>query len=307
MLKDKSPAPMNSRTKLRGLRGTSPHGAGIAPHRAPRVRFAASAVAVVLATALGCANTDDNQVTQPTVVGMSDKIGPMYSDGQTTIYQVNVPVKLPMRRPTPDEAKALGKADPYPHAPFLLSSDARIEVRFTLSNLDDKPHAVELLVDPWNEFVRYHPAIEIVSDEQTTPDFSGYDRFYLLPPKSRVEGTLTSDDMNELAVDLATVENLLLKNPAGANLNGMVNHVFNLQNRSTEPDPLIDPFIPKIIPGLVGFDLGLRSYEQGNVAVEIIIDVTDQNGDRVVPQGDATKIFGQPGTTIQPPPPATMN
>jgi len=35
-------------------------------------------------------------------------------------------VPLPMRRATDEERKALGKADPYPRAPFLLAGDVRI-------------------------------------------------------------------------------------------------------------------------------------------------------------------------------------
>ena len=279
--------------------------------RTPRSRLAKSAMIGAALALAACANTDANQVTSPIALGMTDSLGAYYSDGQLTIYEVQKPVALPIRRPTDDEVKALGKTDPYPRSPFLLAGDLRVEVRFTLSNLDDASHNVELLLDPWNEFVRYRPGVQVVSDEETTPNFSGYDRLIVVPGKSRVVGTITADDTNELAVDLATAE-AIMKNPPPDGQDGSVpiaalfNHVFNLQNRSSAPDPLIDPYIPKVIAGLTGFDLGVRTYEHATVAVEIVIDVTDLNGNRVIPAGDGAKPSGPPGTILQPPSGGTM-
>jgi hypothetical protein len=273
--------------------------------RFPRLLLVLAAAASVGA----CANSDDNQTTSPSVVGMTDKIAPLYSDGQTTIYQVETAVKLPFRAPTDAERQPLGAAPGLPREPFLKASDARVEIRFTLSNLDDTQHIVELLLDPWNEFVRYRPGIQIVSDEQTTPDFSGWDKAFVLPPKSRVQGTITSDDVTEMAVDLATVMGIAKSPPADptANLNGLFNHVFNLQNRSTAPDPLIAPYLPKVVPGLTGFDLGLRvmnaqgAMGAGNIAVEVIVDVTDLNGNRVNAPGITDNAMGIPGDVLRPP------
>ena len=53
----------------------------------------------------------------------------------------------------------------------------------------------------------------------------------------------------------------------------------------------------------MGFDLGLRTQAAVNVAVEIIVDVRDKHGDRVVPVGEEDKTFGPPGTILSPPPP----
>jgi len=267
------------------------------------MRSVASTLAGSLAclAAASCANNDADQVDPPTALAMTDKLAPAYDDGETTIYQVQAPVQLPVRKPTADESKQLGKSEPYPRAPFLLGSDVRIEIRFTLSNLDDKQHAVELLIDPWNEFVRYRPKVEVISDEETQPDFSGFDKFFLLPPKSRVQGALTPDDTQELEIDLATVEGIAAKPPADpqANVNGLFNHVFNVQNRSNAKDPLIAPYLPKIVPGLTGFDLGLRTGEAANVAVEVIVDVQDLNGDRTTTT--VKEEMGVPPKELQPP------
>jgi hypothetical protein len=261
------------------------------------------------ALASACANRDTNQVTSPVVVGMSETIAPYYSDGQTTIYQVEKEVPLPMRPPTAAERNALGEADPFPRAPFLRACDVRLEIRFTLTNLDDKQHSIELLIDPWNEFVRYHPLVQVVNDEQSTPDLSGYDKFFVVPPKSRVEGTITPDDTNELAVDLATAMNATAHPPtsgAGTRLNALINHIFNLQNRSNDGDPLVTPLVPGTIPGLSGFDLGIRSYEPVNVAVEIIVDVTDLDGDRTIPFGKTDEPMGVPPDELSPPATSAM-
>src|SRR6478672_6669208 len=106
---------------------------------------------VVLGTSLvGCANDGDTQVIPPVVLGMTETTPPIYDDGQMQIYESYMPVPLPLRRPTDDE-RPKGDADPYPRPPFHLASDTRITARFTLSNLDDKQHTVEMLIDPWNE------------------------------------------------------------------------------------------------------------------------------------------------------------
>jgi hypothetical protein len=233
-----------------------------------------------------CTHTDDNLVTQPVPLGMTDKMAPYFDDGESQIYQVQVAVPLPMRRPTAEEAAALGKLPPFPAEPFIKADDVKTEIRFTLTNLDDQKHVVELLVDPWNQFVRYVPGIQIVDNEPAQPDFSGYDKRFILEAKSRVQGTITSDDTRELAVDLATVMVINATPPTDpmANVNGLFNHVFNLQNRSTAPSPLIGnydgqghSYIPKVSPAMLGFDLGLRSLEPMNVAVEITVDVQDSD------------------------------
>jgi hypothetical protein len=176
-------------------------------------------------------------------------------------------------------------------------------VRYTITNLDDQDHDVQLLLDPWNEFVRYKPGI-VVSDEMTEPNPSGWDTQFKIKAKERRIGTLTSDDMNELAIDLATAENIL-KNPPkdpNADVAGIINRAFDVQNRSNQNDPIVTPFIPPVIAGLTGFDLGLRMFEHGTVAVEISMDVTDLNGNRVLAAGfDPSTQIHMPQRVISPP------
>jgi hypothetical protein len=254
-----------------------------------------------------CSNSGQTQVIPPVVLGMLETAPPTYDDGQMQIYETYLPVPLPLRKPADNEVPK-GAADPYPHPPFDLASDTRITARFTLSNLEDKPHTVELLLDPWNEFVRYSPGV-IVGDEATTPNFSGIDRFFIIPAKGRVEGILTPDDIVEMATDLGTAMELQKRPPpADGSFAGpaLYNRAFNVQNRSSQPDPLLTPYVPNVVAGIVGFDLGLRTYEPAKIAVEVVLDVEDLNGDRVIPAGDDTRRVGRPGTVLSPPPPPMM-
>src|SRR5439155_22746658 len=99
----------------------------------------------------------------------------------------------------------------------------------------------------------------------------GYDYRMRLEPNARRVGTLTPDGTRELEVDLATAENVGAHPPddtAAIGASALINRIFNLQNRSTQDDPLVTPRIPSQIPGLTGFDLGLRTEEPASIAVE---------------------------------------
>lgn len=259
------------------------------------------AVASVLAITLtsACASTDDNLVTGPFAVAMTNTTAPIYDDGQMQLYQVSIPVQLPVLR-----GRAEGAAAPYPRAPFVRKEDVRYTLRFVLTNLDDAPHSVELLIDPWNEFVRYQPGLSLGAEEEAVPNLSGIDRYYVLQPKQRLEGLLPPDDFFELATDLATAQSIFARPPdAEGDFGGatLYNRAFNIQNRSTQPDPLLGGYIPQVIAGVTGFDLGLRTSQPANVAVEVIVDVVDVHGERIIPPDSSERPAPPPGTILTPP------
>jgi hypothetical protein len=314
-----------------------------------RPRTAAFAVlASVVAGAAACSQSSSSQTTAPVDLGMTSTMAPYYSDEEVTIYEAQIPVALPVKLPSASDRASLGPAPtgtPYPHAPWLTVDDESLEVHYTLTNIDGTDHTVWLLIDPWNEFVRWNPGVSVVSDEETVPNF-GYDLAFLVPARSRVEGTLTTDDMREIAIKLASVENMLASPQARAaagdggtmgddggpapddpNASSMAdetfdptavaNNIFNPQNRSNGGDPLYTPWIPPVIAGLTGFDLGIRTYGGAddsvdtsdggvtggggaNVAVEITIDVQDLNGNRFVPADSTQPQLGMPPVTLSP-------
>jgi len=250
----------------------------------------------------GCAG--DSQVTRPNEVALTDTTPPYYDVGETTLYQVQVPVTMPMRAPNTSEQAQLANTTPAAWAaafgattaPWIKVDDVQTTIRFTITNLDDAKHSFELLVDPWNPQVVYQPGIEIVSDEETLPDLSGFDKYYTLDKKARMTGTLVPDDTRELAIDLATVMNVQTMAPGDPDGNSLFNHAMNIQNRSTDNDLYIKPYIPlaQDVPAMIGFTLGLRSTEPMNVAVEVTVDVQDISGKRVMPADGTVNQDNQP-------------
>ena len=272
-------APRSSPSALRGSR------------RAFGVSLCAALGATVALSAVGCASKSEDKAYDPVALGMLDTDAPFYDDGETQIYAVKRPVSLPILTPTDNQrATLVTPVPPYERTPWITKSDVKVQVTWTLSNLDRDPHNVEILLDPWNEFARYVPAVN-VGDEEVVPDLSGIDLLLRVDGLQRRTGTFTFDDMAELATDLATVQNIIVSNPQvagppmpgmGPGVNGMINHAFDLHNRSSDPDPLIGAYVPATVAGLVGFDLGLRSYGQGTVAIEIMVEVVDATGNRVI-------------------------
>jgi hypothetical protein len=305
----------------------SPAAEGPRPPTPVGARPRGAAVGVLaLALVAACSNGSANQTTPPVDLGMTSSLAPYYSDQQVTLYEVQMPVALPVRAPSAEELNALGPAPantPYPHAPYLTAADESIEVHYTISNIDDQQHTVWLLIDPWNEFVRWNPGVQVVNDETTVPNY-GYDLPFVVPGKSRKVGTITPDDIHEIAIKLASVENLIaspqaqqamqamqsgMTSTGNLDVTAVANNIFNPLNRSNGGDPLYVPWIPPVIAGVTGFDLGLRTTAQAddgsggkapNVAVEITIDIQDLNGNRFVEAG-SKNILGPPPKTLSPP------
>lgn len=271
---------------------------------------------LVLAGALAaCSHLGGDQVMYPVVVGMTEATPPAFDDGMNQIYEVHMPVAFPLRAPRANEMNKL-KMDPlYPGPVWLESKDFQIELRYTISNLTDKKQVVQLLIDPWNEFFRYKPGIT-VTEEDAIPDRSGFDHPYVLDPKEKLQGTITNDDTREMAIDLATVMNIqrlvMVPPPVNGmpatdapNLNGMFNNAFDLQNRSSHPelDPLIAKYIPPLVDGLTGVDIGFRTGSPASIALEVTVDIVDLTSDRVIAPGEekSKPALMQPTATLSPP------
>jgi hypothetical protein len=306
---------------LQALQGpSSPHPGVSRPRRiaGPVAGLGLLALVVLVPVALtaGCEGGSADQTTSPTALGMTSAMAPYFMNDEVTIYESQKPVQLPVRKPMTSELQgAPPKGTPYTHAPYLLASDESVEVHYVLTNVDTTMHSVWLLIDPWNEFVRWRPGVTVVNDDVTVPN-NGYDLAFAIAPQSRIEGTITADDFVEIATKLASTQNLLASSFAksmdsadggdpsytGPSVNNLCNNIFDSLNRSNSGDLLYKPWIPPVIAGVTGFDLGVRTYEQANVAVEITIDIVDNNGNRFVAADDtSTPQIGIPRTILSPP------
>jgi hypothetical protein len=259
----------------------------------------------------GCGDGDTRRLA-PVSVALADSVPPVYDDGELTIYEAKSRLMLPIIAPSPAQLARLSAepSDPFERQPWVTRDDIGVQVTWTLSNLDTDERSIWVMIDPYNEFGRYEPAIVMTGDEAVR-DLSGIDMLFLLPGAgggasvdSRVVGTFTFDDMDELALDFATVFKILEDAaPSGVDpdeddpRSTLVNYAFNVRNRSYN-SPLLDPYRPPTVPGLIGFDFGVRSFEPANVALEIVVEIRDRQGDRVAERGQAVRLLDPPALVI---------
>ena len=277
------------------------------------------------ALSAGC-SSESHEENLPTVqVGLSCTRGPsgcesnvpaIYDDGEVQIYEVKKGVEFPILAPNSTTRGELNAIDtqPYGRQPWVTTDDIEVQVTWTISNLDDEEHVVEMLVDPWNEFGRYYPGLQLTDpdNEEYMPNFSGIDKRYIVGATSsgdasRVHGTYTFSDLTEVATDFATVMGIIKDPPmTEGDPEDMedptvtyTNHAFHWQNRSYN-DPLVKFWVPPTVAGLTGLDLGFRTYEPANVAIEVAVEVVDksEHQDRVRQEGDEDKPLLEPSDKI---------
>jgi hypothetical protein len=201
-------------------------------------------------------------------------------DGEGALYIVERRIELPVRQPPETTLQDLQEsADnfeglPFPRMPFVERDDLPVQVDFTLSNLDDDERQIAVIVNGYNEFDEYVPGAMVVDDELVI-DLSQWERIYELGPKERISFTIREEEFDEAAVDLATV------------VNGAPNpqQVVYFENKSVS-DTRSREYIPAVIPGLMGFRIGLRSLGAARVVLDASVRVRDV-GDRLADDNDA--------------------
>jgi hypothetical protein len=283
-----------------------PHVSGsIAPQRggdAPRW----CAMLLALHAAVACAPDEEQRTLEPSRVAMNESVAAIYDDGELVIYEVKAPFQLPIIAPGDSTREDLASqgTEPYGAEPWVHNDQVEVQISWLISNLDPETHNVELVIDPWNEFGRYWPGVTVIDEEEgeALPNLSGYDRLMEIPGtnepgEARVHGVITFANMRELAIDFATVINIIQNPPpeedgsyAAATL---VNHAFDIHN-SSENDPLVRGYIPDVIAGLTGFDFGLRTFEPVNVALEIVVEIVDTGDERVLEEGSRETPLAMP-------------
>ncbi|MDF3069909.1 MAG: hypothetical protein K0R38_5510 [Polyangiaceae bacterium] len=294
---------------MREFRHFRGRGAGAAdPLTGP---FAPIALGFCALLSVGCSGKEHEESLPLLQVGMTDAVEAIYDDGELAMYEVKKGIAFPILAPdavTRGQLNARATAPYGPH-PWVTTDDVDVQVNFTISNLDDEEHVVQMLVDPWNEFGRYYPGLQLTNaeDEEYMPNFSGIDKRYIAPGKgageaSRLHGTYTFTDLQEMATDLATVMSLLADPPATEDEEedptvAYTNHAFHSQNRSDD-DPLVAQWVPQVVAGLTGLDIGFRTYERANLAIEVAIELVDKNGKRIRREGDEEKPLLEPTEEI---------
>jgi hypothetical protein len=289
----------------------------------PALGSRALAVGFFALSSAACGEADETRLLPPDQVAMHQGVGPVYALEDLRIFEVKKPVQFPIIAPEAGTLPAPvdGQFEPYGREPWITLDDIRVQISYTVSNLDDEQHNVHLVVDPWTEFGRYWPGLTLIDAEEGeyAPNQSGFDDFFPLPgvnegEASRRHGVITYDDMDEVARDFATVMNLIKFPPAGYPGGGeaeegesvlptYVNHAFHFQNHS-ERDPLVQAWVPQVVAGLTGVDFGLRTEETGpdgmnapNIALEIVVEVTDLGSGKLRREG-AEDVLLEPTTEI---------
>ena len=235
---------------------------------------------VLLAGALGC-NDERRYVGDPQIiqVAMTGDTMPAIEGEEASVFVIEQRVELPVRAPgqtqLADLQTAAGKFEglPFPRMPWIARDDLAISVDFALYNLDDATHTVAVILNGFNEFDEYVPGIQVIDDEVVV-DFSQWERQYELKPKARLTRTIREEELDEAAVDLATVVN-------GAPNSNQVVYFENLSDR----DERSREFIPDVVPGLGGFRIGLRANQAGNILLEATVKVREVS-DRLADDDD---------------------
>lgn len=305
---------LNPRSVRAGLESGRAHVMG--PRR-PGPGFGALGLLVfVAATTSACGSDGDTRMLPPDQVAMNPAVAPVFMTDELTIYEVKKGLQFPILAPKSGMPAASGGYEPYGREPWITLKDVRVQISWTLTNLDDQAHNVELLVDPWTEFGRYWPGLTLVDPEEGKyqPNLSALDQYLPLArssagDKSRLHGTFTYDDLDEVARDFATAMDLIKFPPTAypggqpvdpADQAGLlptyVNHAFDFENHSNK-DPLVKQWVPATAAALTGIDFGLRTYEQATIALEIVVEVTDQGTGKVQDEGSNEALLA-PTTTI---------
>ena len=127
------------------------------------------------------------------------------------LYLVEERVLIDFREPTEEELAEMGDVGdnqvPYASLPFVRRGDIEIQIDWTLSNLSDQRVTAGVVVNGINEFHEYNPGVQVVDDELQI-DFSGWERTIVLDGGERRSGTIREEELDEIAVDLASVVNM---------------------------------------------------------------------------------------------------
>lgn len=230
-------------------------------------------VALVLMPVLvsvSCIEEQRYHVVGETVV-LSAATPPAYvTDDDEEVFRVERAFSLRISEPNARELAALAgearaSALPYPRLPWVALHDLELQLDYALTNESDEPLVAMVTLNGVNEFHYYAPGPE---------NLHQWERRIALGAGARVHGTVTELELDELAVDLATV------------VNGAPNSNLVVETRSqASRDERVQPFVPAVIAGLVGLRAGLETTRAVPLTLELSIRVQD-HGERAARRGE---------------------
>jgi hypothetical protein len=243
--------------------------------RAPLVTLA------FVAVASGCTDVKYLGPDGYYAFAMTDETPAFEETDENAVFIVEERIEFPIREPSGEtlarltqEGEELGLV--WPRAPYVERDDYRLELDYLLVNLDDEERRVTVTVNGISEFTEYSPGV-VVDEDRIIAEYAGWERLLVLEPLERRSGTVRAEELDEVAADLASVVQ-----PGVTNPNTLVH-----PDSQSDRDPRAIPFLPPVIPGLVGLKVGLRvEGEAANVVCEVTIRVRD-DADRIVGEARA--------------------
>jgi hypothetical protein len=245
-------------------------------------------LAVAVLSLLGC--SEDDHFFPPEVFAMRTDMPPVAEGERISYWQVQTRFEIPLRDLTQSEERQIeatyaNPPAPYRRMPWIEVGDLDVEIEYTITNqsgVGEEPMgdpegyadnvegvAVEVLVDGWTEFTEYIPGIVVVDDE-ATPNLSTVDDYVIVPNGGRITGAVRTDQLEEVMYDLATIYSA----PDDVNANCVV----YFPNDHEDPARCQYAVVPDVIPGLVGFTIGMRTTEPADLALEYVVRVHDAEG-----------------------------
>lgn len=229
----------------------------------------ASLVGVGLLAVAGCSDQQYIGEGGFHTFAITEDTPPFVETEDGNLYLVEQRIELPLRTPTDAQMAELAtgvEGLPWARRPWVERHDYELEIDWVILNLDDERRTVALTFNGINEFHEYMPGFTVDEDE-VIPEFAQWERTMVLEPLERRYGTIREEHLDEVAVDLATV------------VNGVTNANLIVHPESHSAiDPRAVPFVPSVVPALVGVRAGLRSTSTSNVVVELTVRVRDERG-----------------------------
>lgn len=263
--------------------------------RSPLARGVAIAVGVSTSTAaLGACNHADRRYLAPEgatvfALAFTPDTPPFFMGDEESLYLIETPIMLPIRPPSAAEEAALGDG------PWVRRGDYQVQLTFTVTNLDtERARFVGVTLNGINPLYEYVPGFT-VDDDDVIPNFSQWERTYVLEPGESRTVTVREEEIDELTVDLASATST-------PECQRIANQIVYFANQAGI-DPRSTACIPEVVPGLLGIKLGLRAVgsEPPPIVLEASAIVRDVR-DRIAASGQEPWEPPMP-TPFTPPPP----